>query len=180
VQTVTRLITFRPILAVLALAVVLGATPPRSRSRRRTIRSTITRRRRSTRPRRPRARAPGAGGDVQADAGLLLRRHRHRVVLPHGLPYGKAASGPFFDNPSSSASNPSFTLLRPGTEGGLVTGAFQEPPANAFANRGDAVAGRIIEPSRFAGVNFSVSTAAKEAQTGVAVAARASRTRAGS
>src|SRR4051794_39084335 len=87
------------------------------------------------------------------------------------LPAGKADSGPYFTNPNSTAGDRNYTLLSPGTDGGLNTGSFQGPPTPAFDDNGNALAARIIKPQRFAGVDFSVSTAPKEAQTNTDVPA---------
>ena len=85
------------------------------------------------------------------------------------LPGGSAERGPFFGNPSSKGGT--YTLLAPGTDGGLLTGSFQEPPAKPFSLTGDALANRIIAPTRFTGVLFSASTSAKDPQTGLNVPA---------
>ncbi|MDW5595318.1 hypothetical protein VSS74_13300 [Conexibacter stalactiti] len=70
-----------------------------------------------------------------------------------------------------------FTPLGPGSDGGLRTDAYQEPPVPAYSGpwveaeqilRGDALASRIVQPQKFFGVNFSIVTAATDAQTGSA------------
>jgi hypothetical protein len=86
------------------------------------------------------------------------------------IPGGSADRGPFFSNPDSSATDKSFTLFNPGIDGGLITGAFQDPPAPAFAGNGNALAKRIVVPTKFGGVDFSVVTSSKDPQTGAAVA----------
>lgn len=69
------------------------------------------------------------------------------------------------------------TPLSPGSDGGLRTDAYQEPPVPAFAGpwveaeqvlTGDALASRIVEPQTFFGVKFSIVTAATDPQTGTA------------
>lgn len=40
-------------------------------------------------------------------------------------PGGSVKGGKFFDNPDSTASDKSYTPVRPGRDGGLVTGSFQ-------------------------------------------------------
>jgi hypothetical protein len=107
---------------------------------------------------------PGSYGTGKGASGSWFR-----MVLPGGT----AASGPFFSNPDSAASDKTFTLFNPGTDGGLVTGAFQEPPSPAFASNGNALAAKIVTPTKFAGVDFSLSTSAKDAQTGLTVPAPA-------
>lgn len=85
------------------------------------------------------------------------------------LPGGSVDKGPFFSNPSSKGG--AYTLLTPGTDGGLLTGSYQEPPAKPFSLTGDALASRLIAPTRFAGILYSASTSAKDPQTGLNVPA---------
>jgi hypothetical protein len=81
------------------------------------------------------------------------------------------AKDKYFENPDSRAGDKTYTLLRPGTDGGLKLGSFQAPPSPAFDGKGNARAKRITLPEKFTGINFSISTAAKDAQSGVAVKA---------
>src|SRR3954463_11512227 len=85
------------------------------------------------------------------------------------LPAGNAKSGPYFANPDSTAADPGYTLLSPGTDGGLNNGGFQPSPSPAFDQNGNALAGPIIKPQKFAGVNFSAATAKEDPQTGATV-----------
>ena len=94
-------------------------------------------------------------------------------------PGGSAQSGPFFSIPDSTAGDKSYTLVRPGTDGGLTAGGFQPGPDPPFDDNGNARANRIIEPQRFGGVNFSLTTNERDPQTGTAVAAPALRADAG-
>jgi hypothetical protein len=85
-------------------------------------------------------------------------------------PNGKVNVGPYLANASSTATNKTFTLFKPGSEGGLSTAHYQPAPATAFDAKGNALAKRIILPLAFFGTNFSVTTQAKDPQTGNAVA----------
>ena len=80
---------------------------------------------------------------------------------------GDREKGPFFPNPSSKATT--YTLLNPGTDGGLRTGAFQPAPTPAFNATGDALANRIIAPQRFAFIQYSAQTSPTDPQTGATV-----------
>jgi hypothetical protein len=82
---------------------------------------------------------------------------------------GSVEKGPFFPNPNSKATT--YTLLNPGTDGGLRTGSYQPAPAPAFSPTGDALANRIMAPQRFAFINYTVLTAPKDPQTGLDVPA---------
>ena len=77
--------------------------------------------------------------------------------------------GPIFPNPSSKATT--YTLLNPGTDGGLRTGSYQPAPNPAFSATGDALANRIIAPQRFAFIQYSAQTSPKDPQTGADVPA---------
>lgn len=72
-----------------------------------------------------------------------------RMVQPDGKP---------FPNPDSSARDRTYTLIRPGSDGGLVTGRTQRAPKPAFDRRGNALARRIMRPQAFTAIDFSAFT----------------------
>jgi len=82
-----------------------------------------------------------------------------RMILPGGI-------DKYFANSDSRAADKSYTLFRTGKEKGLKLGAFQDPPTPAFTANGFALSRRIVLPETFAGIDFSISTAATDAQTG--------------
>jgi hypothetical protein len=82
-------------------------------------------------------------------------------------PGGSLEKGPYFLNPSNSGGT--YTLLSPGTDGGLLTTSYQEPPAKPFGPLGDSLANRIVKPQPFAGIRFSISTSEIDPQTKVKV-----------
>ncbi|MGD0393011.1 MAG: hypothetical protein ABSC41_10245 [Acidimicrobiales bacterium] len=87
---------------------------------------------------------------------------------------GQKLNGPdtsYFANPSSTATDKTYTLLRSGTSGGLKTGAFQAAPNPAFDASGNSLAAKIIKPQAFAGLNFSVETQNPDPQTKTSVKA---------
>lgn len=90
-----------------------------------------------------------------------------RMLQPGGTVGGPAAG--YLANANSSCADPTYTPLAAGTDGGLVSGAYQPEPSPAFDKQGNALAHRIVQPAVFFGVQFSVSTAATDPQTGVAV-----------
>jgi hypothetical protein len=77
-------------------------------------------------------------------------------------------------NGSSTALDKNYTLLAPGTDGGLRTDIYQPAPSPAFAGTvggqptGNALANRIVQPQKFFEIDFSIVTAAADAQTGQA------------
>ncbi len=93
-----------------------------------------------------------AGG---AASGTYLR-----MILPSGGP-----SGPFMSNSDSTCSDQSFTLLAPGSDGGLVAGSYQPQPTPPFDASGNARASNLTAPARFYGTSFATSTNSVDPQT---------------
>jgi len=84
-------------------------------------------------------------------------------------PGGTVKSGPFFLNPDSASSDKSYTLVSPGTAGGLVTDSYQPDPSPSFDAKGNALAGAIIAPQAFVALDFSISTNPTDPQSKLAV-----------
>jgi hypothetical protein len=82
-----------------------------------------------------------------------------RMLLP-------GATDKYFRNPNSKAKDKTYTLFIPGSQRGLRLGSFQPPPTPAFASDGFALASSIVKPMEFAGIDFSISTAPTDAQSG--------------
>jgi len=82
-----------------------------------------------------------------------------QMLTPTGTP---------FVNADSRAGDKTYTLLDPGTDGGLRTDAFQPPPTPAFSGGGAALANEIIQPTDFFGQYFSIVSASVDPQLGVA------------
>lgn len=80
-------------------------------------------------------------------------------------------NGSAVTNVSGDCGDNSYSPLRPGTDGGLVTDQHQPMPDPAFDGSGDALAERIMQPEVFFGVDFSVATNPTDQQTGVEVPA---------
>jgi len=88
-------------------------------------------------------------------------------------PGGSLKGGKFFANPDSACSNKTYTLVGPGTDGGLETAVFQPGPATAFDAKGNAKTGRITAPQAFTQIKFGIATLAKDPKTGQAAPAPA-------
>lgn len=73
-------------------------------------------------------------------------------------PTGNATDGPFIPNADSACADTTYSLLEPGTDGGLVTGEFQAAPDPAFDGTGNGLAGRIVAPVTFFAVAFAAAT----------------------
>ena len=72
---------------------------------------------------------------------------------------GTVEAGPFIQNADSTcAADPNFSLLVPGTDGGLITGAFQAAPDPAYDGTGNGLAAAIVVPVKFFGVDFAAAT----------------------
>ncbi len=83
-----------------------------------------------------------------------------RMILPSG-----DTSGPFVSNGDSTCDDQTYTLLRPGSDGGLVLGDYQPAPAPPFDGNGNGRADRIIEPTMFFGVGFAIASNPTDPQT---------------
>jgi hypothetical protein len=81
-----------------------------------------------------------------------------RMVLPGG--------GKYFDNPDSRSPDKTYTLIGPGTQGGLATGRYQPNPSPVFDSKGDARVSSITSPQSFDGIKFGVASVAKNPQNG--------------
>jgi hypothetical protein len=77
----------------------------------------------------------------------------------------------FLANPDSTAKDKTYTLGKPGRDGGLATGRFQPHPDPAFDGKGNALANKIILPSPYTAIRFSVATLNKDPQSKKSTAA---------
>lgn len=83
---------------------------------------------------------------------------------------GSVDKGPFMTNADSRADGGTVTLLRPGTSGGVRLGGYQSQPSPAFDPRGNSLSAAITRPTKFFGVDFSISTNQVDPQTRTPVA----------
>jgi len=115
--------------------------------------------------------ALGAGSDTATVRAAASKNLVGTFKLTPGRFSGGKASGSYlrmtqpdgkpFPNPDSSAADRSYTLIRPGTDGGLATGRFQPAPSKAFDGKGNSLAARIMRPTPFTAINFSAATSSK-------------------
>ena len=73
-------------------------------------------------------------------------------------PGGTAEAGPFVPNADSACKDTNFTLLAPGTDGGLTSGTAQASPTPAFDANNNALVAAIAAPAKFFGSAFGVAT----------------------
>jgi len=78
-------------------------------------------------------------------------------------PGGTAEAGPFIPNADSACTDTNYSLLTPGTDGGLVIGGEQVAPDPAFDATNNGLADMITAPVKFFGVAFAVATDPAEA-----------------
>lgn len=81
-----------------------------------------------------------------------------RMLQPGGESY--------LSNGDSRADDKTYTVLSPGTDGGLRTGVYQATPSPAFAANGDALSGKVTAPETFFGIKFATATNKVDPQTG--------------
>lgn len=86
-------------------------------------------------------------------------------------PGGKPGVGPFVKNGDSTCSDKNYSLMEPGTDGGLKLGSFQDFPAKAFDAKGNGLVDTIIKPVTFFGITFALACAGTDAQTKAATKA---------
>lgn len=78
---------------------------------------------------------------------------------------GDAEAGPFMTNGDSPCADQTWSTLEPGTDGGLLTGAYQPATEPHFAPDGTSTATRVIQPARFFAIGFGMATDEVDAQT---------------
>jgi len=71
----------------------------------------------------------------------------------------------YLANPDSSAKDKTYTLGKPGRDGGLATGRFQPHPDPAFDGKGNALANKIVLPQPYTAIRFSVATLKRDPQS---------------
>jgi len=85
--------------------------------------------------------------------GVTLAPAMFRMIQPGG----SMADGPYVPNTDSSCTDPSYTPLLPGTDGGLLLGGTQPSPDPAFDDAGNGLSASVTEPTPFFGVAFAVA-----------------------
>ena len=78
-------------------------------------------------------------------------------------PGGTLEAGPFIPNADSACVDTTYSGLTAGTDGGLVTGAYQAAPDPAFDATGNGLADAIFAPVTFFAVAFAGATDPAEA-----------------
>lgn len=94
-------------------------------------------------------------------AGTTASGSYFRMIQPHGT----TTAGPFVSNGDSTCATKTYSLLRPGTAGGLLLGRNQPMPTPAFSATGGGLAGAIVAPTPFFAVAFAIATPATDPAT---------------
>lgn len=76
--------------------------------------------------------------------------------------------GAVVKNSFGGCANATYTPLKPGTKGGLVTGSYEPNPTPPFSGS-NGLADQIVQPASFFGSAFALSTQAVDPQTGTHV-----------
>lgn len=130
------------------------------------------------------ASAPAASGSTagSASSGAAANSGPHQLIGYFRITAGHCSSASatpsgsylamlgaggngFVKNPTGGCANANFSPLQPGTDGGLVTGAYQPGPTSAFDAKGNALSAKIFRPVSFFGTAFGGATAPVDAQT---------------
>jgi hypothetical protein len=123
--------------------------------------------------------ATSAASSKTLNGTFKLTKGTYRNGKAHGTYFRMSNSGGLFHNPDSSASNKTYTLGTPGTDGGLATGRFQSHPDPPFDSKGNARAKRILRPQSFTSIRFSVATIKKQKGSGDTASVTTARVRDG-
>jgi len=120
---------------------------------------------------------PSAASSRALNGTFRLTPGSYSGGKPHGTYFRMVYTGGrgYMPNPDSRSSNKTYTLGRPGRDGGLATGRFQPHPSPAFTSKGSARANKIIQPEPFTSINFSVATLRKDPQSKKTVAVTSAR-----
>lgn len=78
---------------------------------------------------------------------------------------GKLGEGPFVQNADSPCGDKTYSPMSPGSDGGIVTGAFQAEAAQPFDAGGNGASDKIMTPTAFFGVKYALATNEKDPQT---------------
>lgn len=122
---------------------------------------------------------------LTAGKSKVVKKKGKRTVKVTGTYFRMLLSGrkgtkarDFFRNSNSRSKDKTYTLMRPGIDGGLVTGGYQPMPDPPFdftpprgTGNGSSYANRIMLPEKFAGIRFGLSTDPVDQQAQVPVSA---------
>lgn len=80
-------------------------------------------------------------------------------------PGGKPVEGPYVPNGDSPCGDKTWSPMKPGSDGGLRTGAFQAQESPPFDGGGNGVSKKITEPTKWFAVTFAIATNEVDPQT---------------
>ncbi|MGA2166491.1 MAG: hypothetical protein ABSH36_18775 [Solirubrobacteraceae bacterium] len=99
------------------------------------------------------AAVPASAGQLKGTFGISAGSY-FRMIYPAAA----KSKSKYFSNPYSTDADKTYTLVTGGTDGGLRTGVLQPAPTPAFDAKGNSLAGRIIRPTSFTGIDFGLVT----------------------
>jgi hypothetical protein len=96
--------------------------------------------------------------------GPVTKGSYFRMIQPNGKP----GEGPYVPNGDSPCGDKTWAPMKPGSDGGLKTGAYQPYPDPAFDDKGNGTGSTVTEPTVWFAVKFANATNEKDPQTGSA------------
>jgi hypothetical protein len=123
--------------------------------------------------------ATSAAGSKALNGTFKLTKGTFKNGKAHGTYFRMSNAGGWFRNPDSSASDKSYTLGTPGSDGGLATGRFQSHPDPPFDSKGNARVKKILRPQSFTSIRFSVATIKQQKGSGDTASVTTARVRDG-
>jgi hypothetical protein len=94
--------------------------------------------------------------------GPVTRGSYFRMIQPNGKP----GEGPYVPNGDSPCGDKTWAPMKPGTDGGLRTKAYQPYPDPAFDEKGNGTFSSVTQPTTWFAVTFAIATNEKDPQTG--------------
>jgi hypothetical protein len=94
--------------------------------------------------------------------GPVTKGSYFRMIQPNGKP----GEGPYVPNGDSPCGDKTWAPMKPGSDGGLKTGAYQPYGDPAFDDKGNGTFSSITQPTAWFAVTFAIATNEKDPQTG--------------
>ncbi len=95
------------------------------------------------------------------EAAGVTKGSYFRMITPDGKP----GDGPYVPNGDSPCGDKTWAPMKPGSDGGLKTGAYQPYPDPAFDDKGNGTGSAVTEPTVWFAVTFAIATNEKDPQT---------------
>jgi len=104
-------------------------------------------------------------GLFRVDAGQCTAGVTSGTYFRMIQPGGKPGAGPYISNADSPCADKTYSLMFPGTAGGLMSGKFQAQASPPFDAGGNGVTDTIVKPTPFFAVKYANATNEDDPQT---------------